>query len=85
LYYIDLNKKTNLAKLFFIEKILYLLLLSMSILSYFTRGILFTNFVGPDAGTIWQSIFLITLNVLIGAKVALGLTAIFIAFLKEGR
>ncbi len=85
LYYIDLNKKTNLAQLFFIEKILYLILLSVSIVSYFTRGELFTNVVGPEAGTLWQSAFLITLNVLIGAKVALGLTAIFIAFLKEGR
>ena len=85
LYYIDLNKKTNLAQLFFIEKILYLILLSVSIVSYFTRGELFTNVVGPEAGTLWQSVFLITLNVLIGAKVALGLTAIFIAFLKEGR
>jgi multicomponent Na+:H+ antiporter subunit B len=32
-----------------------------------------------------KAIFLITLNLIIGAKVALGLTAIFIAFLKEGR
>lgn len=85
LYYIDLQKKTNLARLFFIEKILYLLLLTISILSYFTRGFLFTNFIPPEMGTGWQSVFLILLNVLIGAKVALGLTAIFIAFLKEGR
>jgi multicomponent Na+:H+ antiporter subunit B len=85
LYYIDLNKKTNLARLFYIEKILYLILLSVSMVSFFTRGELFTNVVGPEAGPLWQSVFLITLNVLIGAKVALGLTAIFIAFLKEGR
>lgn len=85
LYYIDLNKKTNLTRIFFIEKVLYLLLLLISSLSFFTRGFLFTNVVSPDMGVAWQSIFLITLNVLIGAKVALGLTAIFIAFLKEGR
>ncbi len=85
LYYIDLNKKTNLTRIFFIEKVLYLLLLLISSLSFFTRGFLFTNVVSPDMGVAWQSVFLITLNVLIGAKVALGLTAIFIAFLKEGR
>lgn len=85
LYYIDLNKKTNLATLFYVEKWLYLLLLVISIISYFTRGFLFTNVVGPEAGAAWQSLFLIALNVLIGTKVALGLTAIFIAFLREGR
>ena len=85
LYYIDLQKKTNLARLFFIEKILYLTLLTVSILSYFTRGFLFTNVFSPEDGVVYQSVFLILLNVLIGAKVAIGLTAIFIAFLKEGR
>jgi multicomponent Na+:H+ antiporter subunit B len=85
LYYIDLQKKTNLARLFFIEKVLYLTLLTVSVLSYFTRGFLFTNVFSPEDGVVYQSVFLILLNVLIGAKVAIGLTAIFIAFLKEGR
>ena len=85
LYYIDLQKKTNLARLFFIEKLLYLALLMISFVSYFTRGFMFTNFISPELGQPLQSIFLIVLNLLIGAKVAIGLTAIFIAFLKEGR
>ena len=85
LYYIDLKKKTNLKLIFTIEKWLYLLLIAISMLSFVTRGQWFTNFAPFDSSTLTKSVFLITLNLLIGAKVALGLTAIFIAFLKEGR
>ena len=85
LYYIDLKKKTNLQRIFTIEKWLYLALLSMSMISFLTRGVWFTNFVPLASDPLLKSIFLITLNILIGAKVALGLTAIFIAFLREGR
>jgi multicomponent Na+:H+ antiporter subunit B len=85
LYYIDLKKKTNLQRIFTIEKWLYLALLSISMISFFTRGVWFTNFVPLASDPLLKSIFLITLNILIGAKVALGLTAIFIAFLREGR
>jgi multicomponent Na+:H+ antiporter subunit B len=85
LYYIDLKKKTNLQRIFTIEKWLYLLLLGISMVSIFTRGVWFTNFVPLESDALVKSIFLIALNLIIGAKVALGLTAIFIAFLKEGR
>ena len=85
LYYIDLKKKTNLEAIFTIEKILYLSLLIIASFSYFTRGVWFTNVMPLTSGIDVKAIFLITLNLIIGAKVALGLTAIFIAFLKEGR
>jgi multicomponent Na+:H+ antiporter subunit B len=85
LYYIDLKKKTNLNLIFTIEKFLYLLLISLASVSMLTRGEWFTNFIPLASTSEFKSIFLITLNLLIGAKVALGLTAIFIAFLKEGR
>jgi multicomponent Na+:H+ antiporter subunit B len=85
LYYIDLKKKTNLEAIFTIEKILYLSLLIIASLSFFTRGVWFTNVMPLTSGIDVKAIFLITLNLIIGAKVALGLTAIFIAFLKEGR
>lgn len=85
LYYIDLKKKTNLKRIFTIEKWLYLLLLGISMMSFFTRGEWFTNFMPLESDVLLKSIFLIALNLIIGAKVALGLTAIFIAFLKEGR
>jgi multicomponent Na+:H+ antiporter subunit B len=85
LYYIDLKKKTNLNLIFTIEKFLYLLLITLASISMLTRGEWFTNFIPLASTSEFKSIFLITLNILIGAKVALGLTAIFIAFLKEGR
>jgi len=85
LYYIDLKKKTNLQRIFTIEKWLYLLLVGISMISFFTRGVWFTNFIPLEGDPLLKSIFLIALNLIIGAKVALGLTAIFIAFLKEGR
>jgi multicomponent Na+:H+ antiporter subunit B len=85
LYYIDLKKKTNLQSIFTIEKWLYLVLVGISMLSFFTRGVWFTNVAPIASDPLVKSIFLITLNLIIGTKVALGLTAIFIAFLKEGR
>lgn len=85
LYYIDISKTIELKLILTIEKFLFLLLLLLSVLSYFTRdGYLFTNFItssNPDT----KAIYLMLLNVIIGAKVALGLVAIFTAFLKEGR
>jgi multicomponent Na+:H+ antiporter subunit B len=85
LYYIDLKKKTNLEAIFTIEKFLYLSLILIASLSYFTRGVWFTNVMPVESNVDVKAIFLVTLNLIIGAKVALGLTAIFIAFLKEGR
>ncbi len=86
LYYIDAEKETNIKLIVTIEKYLYLTILVIASLSFFTRGTFFTNIFDPgtfDTGT--QSIYLIVLNVLVGFKVALGLWTIFTAFLKEGR
>lgn len=85
LYYIDISKTIEVRLILTIEKFLFLLLLLLSVLSYFTRdGYLFTNFISsPNQDT--KAIYLMLLNVIIGAKVALGLVAIFTAFLKEGR
>lgn len=85
LYYIDLKMKTNLQIIFTIEKALYLCLIAISMISFFTRGEWFTNFIPLESNLLLKSVFLIALNLIIGAKVALGLTAIFIAFIKEGR
>jgi multicomponent Na+:H+ antiporter subunit B len=85
LYYIDLKKKTNLRLIFTIEKWLYATLIGLSMISFLTRGVWFTNFIPLTEDPLIRSLFLMALNLIIGAKVALGLTAIFIAFLKEGR
>lgn len=83
LYYIDISKTIDVKLILTIEKFLFMALILVGALSFFTTdGYLFTNFIiNPE----YKEIYLITLNVLIGVKVALGLTAIFTAFLKEGR
>lgn len=83
LYYIDISKTIDVKLILTIEKFLFMGLIIIGALSFFTtEGYLFTNFILNQEH---KEIYLITLNVLIGAKVALGLTAIFTAFLKEGR
>ncbi|MFA7417011.1 MAG: MnhB domain-containing protein [Acholeplasma sp.] len=85
LYYIDISKTIDVKLIITIEKILFLILLFVASLSFFTRdGLLFTNFIGSDFTQI-KAIFLMLLNIIIGLKVALGLVSIFTAFLKEGR
>ncbi|MBU1143728.1 MAG: hypothetical protein KKH92_08810 [Firmicutes bacterium] len=85
LYYIDISKSIDVNKILTIEKFLFILLLSIAFLSLITRNEVFTNFIPVDGSAGMKSIFLILLNIVIGAKVALGLIAIFTAFLKEGR
>lgn len=86
LYYIDISKTINVHKILTIEKILFILLVLTTSISIFTRGgVIFTNFMPLDASADLKMIYLMILNILIGAKVALGLVAIFTAFLKEGR
>jgi multicomponent Na+:H+ antiporter subunit B len=85
LYYIDISKEIDVHTIITIEKILFLLLLLIASLSFFTRGELMTNFIPLDGDLALKQVFLYTLNILIGAKVALGLVAIFTSFLKEGR
>jgi multicomponent Na+:H+ antiporter subunit B len=85
LYYIDISKEIDVHTIITIEKILFLLLLVISSLSFFTRGTFMTNFIPLDGDLALKQVFLYTLNILIGAKVALGLVAIFTSFLKEGR
>lgn len=86
LYYIDITKTIKVNKILTIEKFLFIGLVLISTISIFTKdGALFTNFMSVGATTELKSIYLMILNILIGAKVALGLVAIFTAFLKEGR
>lgn len=84
-YYIDPKKETNIRLIVNVEKIIFFLILIVVLISFFTRGALFTNFMPLDSSPELKSIYLVTLNMLIGFKVALGLVAIFSMFLKEGR
>ena len=85
LYYIDISKEIDVQTIITIEKILFLLLVSISFLSFFTRGDIMTNFIPLNGDISFKQIYLYLLNIIIGAKVALGLVAVFTSFLKEGR
>ena len=85
LYYIDHDKETNIKLIVTVEKFLYIAILLFAGISIFTRGTFFTNFVPTHYSYDVQTIYLVILNIMIGFKVALGLWAIFTAFLKEGR
>lgn len=85
LYYVDISKEVHVTTLITVEKILFLVLLAVASLSIFTRGEWMTNYMPIDANIYLRQSYLLTLNILIGAKVALGLVAVFTAFLKEGR
>lgn len=85
LYYIDISKEIDVHTIITIEKILFLLLLAISLLSFFTRGDIMTNFIPLDGQIELKQLYLLLLNIIIGAKVALGLVAVFTSFLKEGR
>ena len=85
LYYIDISKEIDVQTIITIEKILFLLLVSISFLSFFTRGNIMTNFIPLNGDIAYKQIYLYLLNIIIGVKVALGLVAVFTSFLKEGR
>ena len=85
LYYIDAEKETNIGLIVTVEKFIYIGILIIASLSFFTRGEFFTNVFVLSASTDVKAIYLVILNIMVGFKVALGLWAIFTAFLKEGR
>ncbi len=68
-----------------LEKILFLSLLSLGLISLFTEGAPFTNFLPRSLDPEFQRLFLVLLNLLIGLKVSSGLTIIFTRFVKEGK
>ena len=82
LYYIDISKEIDVQTIITIEKILFLLLVSISFLSFFTRGDIMTNFIPLNGDIAYKQIYLYLLNIIIGVKVALGLVAVFTSFLK---
>jgi multicomponent Na+:H+ antiporter subunit B len=85
LYYVDISKEVNVKTLITVEKVLFLLLLLVASMSIVTRGEWMTNYMSIDSPLLLRQSYLVILNILIGAKVALGLVAVFTSFLKEGR
>ncbi len=85
LYYINLERKTDISLIVAVVKFAYLGIVLTASISLITRGEIFTNFMAVDAPTMSKYIYIIALDILIGINVALCLWAIFTAFLKEGR
>lgn len=83
-HFISDQRILNLKLLIKLEKLSFIGILIVASLSFFTRGTFFTNFVPLYGAINTKKIFLIMLNFLIGAKVALGFVTIFSTFMKEG-
>jgi multicomponent Na+:H+ antiporter subunit B len=80
-----LSKKDpfNLIILARFEKIIYLLILIFISLSFLSKNEMLTNFLTTDE-ILYQRLFLVALNVLIGLKVTLGIISIISSFIEEG-
>ncbi len=83
--YIPEKASENTDRLNRLEKILFLSLLSLGLVSLVTQGAPFTNFLPRYLDPEIRRFFLVLLNLLIGLKVSSGLTIIFTRFVKEGR
>jgi multicomponent Na+:H+ antiporter subunit B len=83
--FINSAKIAELNKLIKIEKYLFLTMIVIASLSILTRGEPFTNFMAYGVATNLKRFFLVSLNTLIGLKVAVGLIIIFTIFMREGR
>ncbi|MEA3423073.1 MAG: MnhB domain-containing protein [Bacillota bacterium] len=80
-----LSKKDpfNLIIMARFEKILYILILIFVSLSFLSKNEMLTNFLTTDE-ILYQRLFLVALNVLIGLKVTLGIISIISSFIEEG-
>lgn len=82
-YLLQRKNPFNIRELARLEKVLFLVILILGIISLFSRGEVFTNFMPQGAGTL-RRIFLVLLNVLIGLKVTTGVISIISSFVEEG-
>ncbi|AHM57353.1 hypothetical protein EAL2_c20720 [Peptoclostridium acidaminophilum DSM 3953] len=73
----------EMGSLVLLEKLLYVLIVALALVSVFTKGEAFTSFIPPLEPLNVRRLFLIAMNMLIGFKVALGLTSLFSAFVEQ--
>lgn len=83
--YIPEKASEDTDRLNWLEKVLFLSLLGLGLLSFVTRGAPFTNLFPQGLDPEIRRFFPVLLNLLIGLKVSSGLTIIFTRFVKEGR
>jgi multicomponent Na+:H+ antiporter subunit B len=84
-HFIDNEKTFNTKLLLKLEKFYFIAILIIVSISFLTNGELFTNFAKHSTSLIMKRIFLLSLNLFIGLKVASGLIVIFSTFIEEGR
>ena len=81
-YFIEIQRTSELKKMILIEKILFLSMIFLGVLSFFTKGVFFTNPI--IAGIIIpKRIFMVILNLIIAGKVTIGLISIIESFIEE--
>ncbi len=83
IYLVKSKNTISVKSLLKLEKVLFLMLLFVAVISVFTRGVPFTNFLPLNTQPDIKRVFLIILNILFGLKVATGLIAVFTAFISE--
>ena len=84
-YFIEPENKNVLGNLIRYEKWLFIGIVFTAVLSFFTKGVFFTNPWPLNAGIEFKRIFIVLLNILIGIKVSMGLVSILDSFNEEGR
>jgi len=83
-YFITGNHPFSLTKMLKIDKFLFLALPLVICASFVTRAELFTNVFPLDVSYEVRRLYLLVLNLLIGAKVAVGFVSLFYIFIEEG-
>lgn len=73
----------EIGSLVLLEKLLYVLIVIMALISVLTKGEAFTNFIPSGEPLSVRRLFLIAMNVFIGFKVALGITSLFSSFVEQ--
>jgi multicomponent Na+:H+ antiporter subunit B len=83
-YFVTGDHPFPLSKMLKIDKFIFVLLPIVILLGYITRGYLFTNFFHFSRSYEVRRLYLLALNLLIGAKVAIGFVSLFFVFIEEG-
>jgi len=83
-YFIKGSHPFELNVMLKIDKFLFVFLLSILFLSYFTQGEFYTNFMSDSVTYEVRRLYLVLLNLVIGFKVAFGFVALFFIFIEEG-
>lgn len=74
----------NITKMLKFDKYLFISLPLVIFIGFITTGYFFTNMFPLDYPYAIRRIYLLILNLLIGAKVAIGFVSLFIIFIEEG-